>query len=139
MKYVIVCVDDDPFILTVLQVQLKSLIKSEDLGIEIFTNPLDVKDQIAELIEIGVEVIFFLIDYQMPEMNGADLIEQLKQTYPNLMFYMLSGQANSKRVTHLLKNGVIERFIGKPWTLDDLESIIHDHKNWNALNNKSQS
>jgi YesN/AraC family two-component response regulator len=126
MKYAIVCVDDEPLIVDILYFQLKKLFKSETTIIETFTDPLEVEEGIEKLVQYGVDVIFMMVDYQMPKLNGAEVIRTIKSKYPNIKFYMLSGQANYEVVDQLIEEKLLEQFILKPWSQKDLENALRD-------------
>lgn len=124
MKYAIVCVDDEPMIVDVLFFQLKKLFNSNTTVIETFTNPIEVEEGLEKLIQYGIDVIFMIVDYQMPQLNGAQIIRLIKSKYPSIKFYMLSGQANNDIVDQLIKEQLLEQFIPKPWSEKDLENAL---------------
>ena len=70
----------------------------------------------------SANLVFVIVDYQMPEMSGAKFIRSLKQSQPNLPCIMLSGQANPTQVRALESEGYLAAFLTKPWE----ESQIHD-------------
>lgn len=115
MKYAIVCVDDDQGIVDVLSYQLKKYFSPSTTLIETLTNPMEVENCIEELLGYGVDILFLIVDYQMPEMNGATLIKKVKQKHPNLVCFMLSGQSNNIVVSELIETGLLSEFIEKPW------------------------
>jgi CheY-like chemotaxis protein len=123
-RYAVICVDDDPMILQVLAFQLDKILDSKSILIEFYTDPNKAIVDIDSLIEEEIDVIFILVDYQMPQMTGADLIREIKGKYPNLNCLMLSGQANSTQVSDLENENLLEQFIEKPWTESDLRDAI---------------
>ena len=78
LKYAVICVDDDPYILQMLGFQLEKFIEKKTTVVEFFTNPLEAIDNIKQLMSEKIEVIFVIVDYQMPNMNGAQFIRTLK-------------------------------------------------------------
>lgn len=126
MKYAIVCVDDEPVIVELLSFQLKKLFNKESTFVETYTNPKEVEEGIDSIIAHGIQVIFMVVDYQMPLLNGAQLIRSIKAKYPMIKFFMLSGQANSSVVDQLLEEGILERFIAKPWSEKDLKVALDE-------------
>ncbi len=93
-KYAVVCVDDDSAILQILNFQLSKIINDDTVLIECFLNPQIALTAIDELFENGLKLIFVIVDFQMPYLNGAELILSIKEKYPQLPCIMLSGQAN---------------------------------------------
>ena len=118
----VICIDDDPMILQVLGFQLEKFIDASDTLIELYTNPSKALADIKEFVFDEIEIVFVIVDYQMPEMSGANFIRSLKQSHPNLPCIMLSGQANHSQVLDLETEGYLEAFVSKPWE----ESQIHD-------------
>ena len=124
LRYAVICVDDDPMILQVLAFQLDKILDSKSVLVEFYTNPNDALSDIDTLINEKIDIIFVLVDYQMPEMTGAELIRKIKLKHSGLNCLMLSGQANSTQVSELEKDNLLEKFIEKPWDEDELREEV---------------
>lgn len=124
LRYAVICIDDDPMILQVLAFQLDKILDSKSILIEYYTNPFTALNEIETLVDDQIDIIFVLVDYQMPEMTGADLIRRIKTKYPSLSCIMLSGQANLSQVNELENENLLEQFIEKPWNESDLKRAI---------------
>jgi YesN/AraC family two-component response regulator len=124
LKYAVVCVDDDPYILQMLGFQLSKIIDHKCTLLEYFTDPNEALLGISELVEERIDIIFIIVDYQMPKMTGAQLIRSIKQKYPDLNCVMLSGQANQISVDELISENLLATFISKPWDEETLVRII---------------
>ena len=120
----VICVDDDPMILQVLAFQLNKILDAQNVLIEFYTNPNDALADIDVLISDEIDIIFVLVDYQMPEMTGVELIRIIKAKYPRLNCIMLSGQANAIQVGDLESEDLLEQFIEKPWSELDLRNAV---------------
>jgi DNA-binding NtrC family response regulator len=120
MKCAVVCVDDDPYILQMLGFQLSKIMDQSHTLIEYFTDPKQALENIDLLIDDRIDVIFVMVDYQMPKMTGAELIRKLKLKHKSLKCIMLSGQANRSSVDSLKSENLLEEFIEKPWDEDEL-------------------
>lgn len=131
LKYAVVCVDDDPYILQMLGFQLGKIINQKLTLLEYFTDPDKALEGIDELMAEKIDVIFVMVDYQMPKMTGAQLIRSLKLKYPTLNCVMLSGQANQVSVEELRSDNLLASFISKPWDeealFDAISPIIQAH------------
>jgi response regulator RpfG family c-di-GMP phosphodiesterase len=55
-----------------------------------------------------------LSDYKMPEMNGGQLLAEVKARTPDTVRMMLTGQADMKAVINVINEGNIFRFLTKP-------------------------
>ncbi len=126
ISYAVICIDDDPMILQVLAFQLDKLLDTKSVFVEYFTNPTTALKEIDTLVEEKIDIIFILVDYQMPEMTGAELIRNIKTKYPSLKCIMLSGQANKFQLEDLEKDNLLEHFIHKPWNEEDLKIAIQN-------------
>ncbi len=125
IKYAVICVDDDPHILQMLSFQLEKIIDSKYTLIEYFTNPDEVSKNIHELVNEHIEIVFVLVDYQMPQKNGVQLIREIKDINPKLECIMLSGQANSIQVAELEQDGLLTCFLHKPWDESTLYNVLN--------------
>ena len=124
-KYAVVCVDDDPYILQMLGFQLSKVMDQKCTLIEYFTDPKKALDNIDELVSQNIDIIFVMVDYQMPKMTGAELIRSIKEKHKNLRCVMLSGQANTSSVNSLKEENLLEEFLAKPWDESELfDSIL---------------
>ncbi len=65
-------------------------------------------------------------DYKMPEMNGVELLEKVRQQCPDTVQIMLTGQADMQAVVDLINRGKIFRFLTKPCASEALEQTIRD-------------
>ena len=119
-KYAVVCVDDDPYILQMLGFQLSKIMDQKCTLIEYFTDPKDALENIDQMVSESIDIIFVIVDYQMPKMTGADLIRAIKSKHANLRCVILSGQANSTSVNSLKDENLLERFLAKPWDETEL-------------------
>lgn len=115
IKYAVVCVDDDPYILQMLGFQLSKIVDQKCTLLEYFTDPFEALLNIDSLVDERIDIIFIIVDYQMPQMTGAQLIRSIKLKYPHLKCVMLSGQANPSSVDSLKQDNLLEQFIEKPW------------------------
>jgi thioredoxin reductase (NADPH) len=131
LKYAVVCVDDDPYILQMLGFQLSKIVDQKFTLIEYYTDPKIALASIGELIEDAIQIIFLVVDYQMPQMTGVEFIRSIKTRYPYLKCVMLSGEANKISVEELVKDNLLESFVGKPWDeevlFDALRPILAQH------------
>ena len=123
-KYAVVCVDDDPYILQMLGFQLSKVMDQKCTLIEYFTDPKKALDNIDELVSQNIDIIFIMVDYQMPKMTGAELIRSIKEKHKDLRCVMLSGQANTSSVNSLKEENLLEEFLAKPWDESELFDTI---------------
>lgn len=121
---VILCIDDDPFVLQMLSIQLNELMKDTGFLIEFLTDPTLAIEKIDQIHADGYEVRLIVTDYVMPKMTGYELIYALRIRYPELHFILLSGQADKFETRELLELKMISCFMNKPWTLRDMQTAL---------------
>jgi CheY-like chemotaxis protein len=124
LKYAVICVDDDPHILQMLSFQLEKIIDTKCTLLEYFTSPQEALDNFDELVAENIDVIFILVDFQMPGMNGAQLIRAIKAKKSDIACIMLSGQANTVQVAELEQDDLLTCFVHKPWDEATLFQVL---------------
>ena len=124
IKYAVVCVDDDAFILQMLGFQLSKIVDQKYTLLEYFTDTSEALINIDQLVAEKIDIIFIIVDYLMPKMTGAELIREIKAKHPNLKCVMLSGHANPISIEALNKENMLESFISKPWNEEELFDTI---------------
>jgi response regulator RpfG family c-di-GMP phosphodiesterase len=65
-------------------------------------------------------VSLIISDQRMPEMEGAQFLEQSKQFCPDAARFLLTGYSDMDAVIHAVNRGEIQRYLTKPWNDDDL-------------------
>lgn len=134
VKCVIVCVDDEPIILQMLQFQLKKRFDIDGVIMEFFQDHNEVFSFIDEVLDESIELAIYIVDFQMPGINGAELIKRIKAQSPSSKFIMLSGQANNLIVNQLQNERSLEAFMLKPWEERELmDSIALILKKYNMI------
>lgn len=122
--YVIICVDDDPIILQMLGSQIQKIINFDNLEAEFYASAEEAIEGIKDLRMQGYEPVLLLTDFQMPDMNGAELIRTLKHLFMDLSCVMLSGEVNTIQVDDLVNEDFLDAFITKPWSPEELINVI---------------
>ena len=78
-----------------------------------------------EAIDINVASGFdlALLDLKMPELDGVETIERLKEIDPETFFVILTGYGTVESAVQAMKKGAYD-YLSKPVNLDELELII---------------
>ncbi len=124
MLYAIACLDDDPLILKMLELQLRRFINSDKIVFEFFSNPHVAVKEIGLMPEKNVSPIILVTDYRMPEQDGSEVIRELKKINSSIKCIILSGEANAIQVDDLVNDDLLTAFINKPWDEDELAAQI---------------
>ena len=78
----------------------------------------------------GLEIIkcedihLVISDYRMPGMDGIKFLNTVKMILPDTIRFLLTGYINTEPVTTAIKEGIVYRFITKPWNNIELLSAI---------------
>jgi len=65
-----------------------------------------------------------LTDMRMPEMSGAELLQQVAVDYPDLPCVVMSGYSDFEQIVMAINTGNIHAYICKPWENDKLLATI---------------
>ncbi|MFA6921813.1 MAG: response regulator, partial [Gallionella sp.] len=71
------------------------------------------------------EVVDLVVsDMRMPDMNGAQFLEQVCAKWPDTIRILLTGYAEISSTIDIINKGKIYRYISKPWEDDDIVSSV---------------
>lgn len=110
----VLAVDDVPFMRKVLSDILTSS------GFVFFEAPGG-KEALSMLKKERFDLV--LLDINMPEMNGLEVLEKTKETYPELPVVMLSAVCDEETVRRALELGA-SGFVAKPFNAKDMVDRI---------------
>ena len=111
----ILFVDDEPNILAGFQRQLR-----KQFQVDTATGPAAGLEALKNWRDYAVVVA----DMQMPEMNGVDFLVQVRNTAPDLVLMMLTGNADQATAVKAINRGSIFRFLNKPCPPEELTSAL---------------
>lgn len=77
-------------------------------------------------LELSTTTDFAVIvsDQRMPEMSGAQFLEQVSQRSPDTVRVILTGYADVNLAMDAINRGGVYRYLTKPWNDDDLRSVV---------------
>jgi response regulator RpfG family c-di-GMP phosphodiesterase len=67
--------------------------------------------------------VLIISDQRMPEMNGAEFLEQSKALAPDAGRFLLTGYSDYEALVEAINRGEIHRYLDKPW--NDEELLLH--------------
>ena len=126
---VLLLVDDEPAILSAL----RRLLRPEGYTLHL-----------AESGHAGLELLerekvdLVISDMRMPEMDGAQFLEQVRLRWPDITRLLLTGYADISSTIDAINRGEIYRYISKPWVDSDLMLIIRGALESARLRNENQ-
>jgi len=115
----IAIIDDEENIVNILK---KYLLRKGLMEIETYTNA-----KIATPKILAGEYDLVLLDIMMPEINGLDLLEEIKKANPNQAVIMMTAYSTEEKIIKSDNIGAAD-YITKPFiSLRDVENKILDH------------
>ena len=121
-RAVIVCVDDEPTVLTSLRRQLREVAPA--CRIEVARSGADALSVMNAMRDKGREIALVISDQLMPEMTGDELLVETAKRHPHTYQIMLTGQAGAEAVGRVINEGRLFRFLAKPWSFADLHVSV---------------
>ncbi|MDX2219362.1 MAG: response regulator [Burkholderiales bacterium] len=119
----VLCVDDEPSILS----SLRRVFRPTGNRLFVATSG---QEGLAILARESIDVV--ISDMRMPEMNGAEFLERVREDWPDTVRMLLTGYADMQSTVAAINNGGIHRYISKPWNDTDLLATVRE-----ALEKKS--
>lgn len=114
MAQTILLVDDEPLNLDLLEQELTEhgyAISKADNG----------RMALEELTVTSPDLV--LLDYQMPGMNGIEVLGEIKKRYADLPVVMITAYGTIERAVEAIKNGA-DDFVTKPFDPDHLALVV---------------
>ncbi len=122
-KNFILCLDDEPTILTSLKGQLKRNFGSS-YAYEFAESPEEALELIEELTHEDVDILLIVSDWLMPGMKGDEFLIKVHQKFPKIVKIMLTGQADRNAIKRATQEANLYKCIDKPWTEEELVNAI---------------
>ena len=83
-------------------------------------------------IESGNQYSIYILDYQMPEMNGLELASQIRSIDSHAKILIISADVNSdpnKKFDNAINDGIINLALGKPINPEKLLYVVEELQN----------
>lgn len=94
-------VDDDP---EFVELAAEFLEREDDrLAVETVTDPREALDRIT-----ADDYDCLVVDYDMPRMNGIDVLEQVREEYPDLPLILYTGKGSEELASEAISAGVTD-------------------------------
>ena len=97
---------------------IKTYLISKGIKVDAFLDGLDAIDA------IGPQYDIFVLDIDIPHINGIEILEQVKKLYPLLPVIMISATIDMKMIEKAYNNGC-QDYLKKPFDIKELELKIN--------------
>lgn len=121
---VILCVDDEPNILSAL----KRLFRGKGWHVR---SAAGGQAGLALMESEAVDLI--ISDMRMPEMDGAQFLAHVRVRWPDTVRLLLTGHSDINAIIEAINRGEIYRYITKPWDDNDIVLIVRQALERQAL------
>ncbi|MHA2366031.1 MAG: response regulator [Candidatus Hodarchaeales archaeon] len=118
-KVKILIVDDDKFWLSTLS---KFLDQVQDLETDIITG-FNGEEAFEIVKKLPIEVV--VCDYNLPGINGTEVLGKIRDINPKIIRIMITGQAEREIAIQAINKAQIHYFIEKPPEPEELQKIIY--------------
>lgn len=113
----ILIVDDDVHVGSAIERHLEG----EPYDLTVLADPLVAVDELSRQ-----EFALILSDNLMPEMTGLELLSIAMSLAPDARRLLITGYTDLEHAIQAFNNGVIHRYISKPWERVELQSIVRE-------------
>ncbi|AEM58428.1 light and redox sensing histidine kinase [Haloarcula hispanica N601] len=114
-------IDDDPDFVAVAADSLEAA--DDRISVETATSARDGLDQLAEN---GFDAV--VSDYDMPKMNGIDLLDAIRETNPDLPFILFTGKGSEEVASEAISMGVTD-YLQKSFGVEVYELLANRIEN----------
>ena len=121
-------VDDDIFCLTLYKQFLNKLGYT---AVQSFTSGDDALDNLSERPDIA------FLDYNMEGLNGIDVLKKIKEFDPNILVYLISGQANPAIAAISHQEGAVDYIIKSSIDPLKIKGLMDKAKEQVPMNDKA--
>ena len=119
MNKKIMVVDDDPTFLTIMNLMLKRITGNSSVQIEMYSDPCVA---LKEIQLIKPDLLF--LDLFMPNCNGWDFLNEIKDYESNPTTFMLSSSVDKNDIQRAKEFNLVQDFISKPISFDRLQVVL---------------
>ncbi len=118
----ILCVDDEPYILVTLKSLLRRAFK--DFHLEFAENANEGLEILEDYQDQNLEKTIILSDWKMPGLRGDEFLKKTKDLVPEASRFLLSGMITKEFTGDIYEEAGINKIISKPWDNDQLLEVI---------------
>ncbi len=112
----IIMIDDDESLLEIG----KEIFEELGGNVFSFSSPLKALDEFEKL-----DIDIAIVDYDMPEIGGEEVIQKILEYNPNIKTYLATGFVDDSKLKGLINKGMTG-FLAKPYGISDIRKIMQN-------------
>ena len=116
-KVKIIVVDDE-----IYNLQLLEIILGKEFNIVTNQNG----EETLALFKKHPDTKLLISDYRMPKIDGIQIAEKVKEKYPKMPIFLLTGFVVSEEIAEANKKGIIDKYLQKPLNKAEILEAIHE-------------
>ena len=117
-EFRILLIDDEPAQIT----SIKSFLKRRTYSVLTANSG---EEGLSFINEGNIDLV--LTDFRMPEMNGLEVVQQIKKSNPDIPVVVITAYSDTKDAIKVMKEGAFD-YLSKPIDLDELEILVKKAK-----------
>lgn len=122
----ILIVDDERDVETLFRQKFRKEIRSKTLELKFAFSGQEALELLEQ--QVPPKVVYVFSDINMPGMTGLELLDKIKQKFPNMSVSIISAYGDTQNYTKAMNSGAKE-FFTKPIDFESLrkeiETLIH--------------
>jgi len=109
--------------------EIKEFLETDGFSVHSAAKPSEAFDILKE-----IEIDILILDLKLPEMDGLEVLQKVKNLYPEMEVIMITGHGDMEAVIQAMRYGAVE-FFPKPFRLLDMKAAIQRTKRFISLHN----
>lgn len=122
-KDVIICIDDESIILTLIKAQLEAHF-GDLYSFRYFETAEAALEEVTKLKENKENLVMAIVDQILPGKQGTDFLKEVSELFPNVIKILFSGKSDFSAVIEAINEAEIFRYLIKPWDETDFLNIV---------------
>ncbi len=134
-RLVILCIEDEDEVRDAVMRDLE--VFEPAFLVEMAEDAADARQVVAEVTAAGDRVALVIADHRLPGMQGTDFLIELhhEQATAPTRKVLLTGQAGHDDTIRAINEAGLDHYISKPWTVDELHSVVREQLTEYVLEN----
>ncbi|WP_412462853.1 response regulator [Halobacteriovorax sp. RT-2-6] len=117
----ILFVDDEEALLELIEMIYEEDVLAGKLSTQFALSGKEALTKLAS--DKGIDITVLVTDINMPDMNGIELVKEVKKKYPHIIIYMMSAYGDQKTLEEVSELD-IKHYFNKPVDFSELKSTI---------------
>ncbi len=119
----ILCVDDEPLVLSTLKEQLRRRF-GERFLYETAQDVGEAWEVIDELLVDEISILVIVSDWLMPGVRGDEFLIAVHKRFPGIVTVLLTGQADDEAIERARNQANLHACLHKPWREEELAALV---------------